>query len=200
MFEIDDGSSKGKRRARGRARGSTLPFVAVQHAGKTLFINKTTAVWLLQEGERVSSDRLFCVRSTQPFEVTVLLVRCKDKTISVNVMNIAKQSGITDCALFALACVTCLALGIDPVTVVHDQQQLRAHFVSTLTLSYLVLKKRKPVARVVETCTVYCYCWMTDDGDMMVCCDKCDGWFHFKYLKILPSDSTTWFCDKCAVK
>ena len=105
-------------------------------------------------------------------------------------MNVAKQSGITDCALFALACVTCLASGIDPVTVVYDQQQLRAHFVSTLesghVTAYLVLKKRRPVARVVETCTVYCYCRMTDDGDMMMCCDKCDGWFHFKYLKILP--------------
>ena len=28
---------------------------------------KTTAVWLLQEGERVSSDRLFCVREKQSF-------------------------------------------------------------------------------------------------------------------------------------
>ena len=31
------------------------------------FIRKTTAVWLLQEGERVSSDRLFRVRGKQPF-------------------------------------------------------------------------------------------------------------------------------------
>ena len=32
-----------------------------------MYIHKTTAVWLLQEGERVSSDRLFRVRAKQPF-------------------------------------------------------------------------------------------------------------------------------------
>ena len=31
------------------------------------YIRKTTAIWLLQEGERVSSDRLFRVRSKQPY-------------------------------------------------------------------------------------------------------------------------------------
>ena len=31
------------------------------------FIRKTTAIWLFQEGESVSSDRLFCVRAKQPY-------------------------------------------------------------------------------------------------------------------------------------
>ena len=35
-----------------------------------MYINKTTAVWLLQEGERASSDRLFRVRSSQPFNTS----------------------------------------------------------------------------------------------------------------------------------
>ncbi len=39
----------------------------IERDGKDYFINKTTAVWLLQEGERVSSDRLFRVRSKQPY-------------------------------------------------------------------------------------------------------------------------------------
>ena len=34
---------------------------------RTVFIRKTTAVWLLQESEHVSSDRLFRVRSKQPY-------------------------------------------------------------------------------------------------------------------------------------
>ena len=37
------------------------------------FIRKTTAVWLFQEGERVSSDRLFRVRAKQPFLKQALL-------------------------------------------------------------------------------------------------------------------------------
>lgn len=43
------------------------PVVAVTQNGKKLFINKTTAVWLLQENERVSTDRLFRVRAQQPY-------------------------------------------------------------------------------------------------------------------------------------
>ena len=39
MFEIDDGSSKGKMSKRKHSR-----FATVQHTGKTLFINKTMAV------------------------------------------------------------------------------------------------------------------------------------------------------------
>ena len=42
-------------------------FVEVSHVGRTIYIHKTTAVWLFQEGERVSSDRLFRVREKQPY-------------------------------------------------------------------------------------------------------------------------------------
>ena len=62
MFEVDEASSKRK-----ATKHKHCPFVEVKHNGRTLFINKTTAVWLLQEGERVSSDRLFRVRSRQPY-------------------------------------------------------------------------------------------------------------------------------------
>ena len=34
-------------------------FVEVEHNGHTLYIHKTTAVWLFQEVERISADRLF---------------------------------------------------------------------------------------------------------------------------------------------
>ena len=56
-------------------------FVETKHEGKALFINKTTAVWLLQEGERVSSDRLFQVRSKQSYgSVPQPLVHNKSST------------------------------------------------------------------------------------------------------------------------
>ena len=49
------------------------PFVQVKlgESCKTIFIRKTTAVWLFQEGERVSSDRLFRVRAKQPYSSDV---------------------------------------------------------------------------------------------------------------------------------
>jgi len=44
-------------------------FVEVHYNQKKVHIHKTTAVWLLQEGERVSPDRMFRVRARQPFSV-----------------------------------------------------------------------------------------------------------------------------------
>ena len=42
-------------------------MVEVNQNGKKFYIHKTTAVWLLQESERVSTDRLFRVRAKQPY-------------------------------------------------------------------------------------------------------------------------------------
>ena len=44
------------------------PFLEIKAPNdQTVFIRKTTAIWLLQEGERVSTDRLFRVRNKQPY-------------------------------------------------------------------------------------------------------------------------------------
>ena len=43
---------------------STL--VEVLYNGKKMYIHKSTAVWIFQEGERLSSNRLIRVRETQP--------------------------------------------------------------------------------------------------------------------------------------
>ena len=41
-------------------------MVKVNQNGKKFYIHKTTAIWLLQESELVSTDRLFRVRAKQP--------------------------------------------------------------------------------------------------------------------------------------
>ena len=46
---------------------ATQTYTPLLELSNGTFIRKTTAVWLFQEGERVSSDRLFRVRAKQPF-------------------------------------------------------------------------------------------------------------------------------------
>lgn len=70
MFSCVEGESKAKSKPR-----KYLPFLQVDLDGKSLYIRKTTAVWLFQEGERVSSDRLFRVRCKQPYSTTTSLVK-----------------------------------------------------------------------------------------------------------------------------
>ena len=43
------------------------PFVKVKVKGESVLIRKTTAIWLFQETEKISADRLFRARLKQPF-------------------------------------------------------------------------------------------------------------------------------------
>ena len=58
--------------ARGR---KYSPYVPIKQKEKEMYIHKTTAVWVLQEGERVSADRLFRVRNKQ-------LYTCKPQSLT----------------------------------------------------------------------------------------------------------------------
>ena len=65
------------------------PFVQVMVKGQSVIIRKTTAVWLFQETERVSSDRLFRVRLKQPYATTTTSIsdRCLEKSREVVVID-----------------------------------------------------------------------------------------------------------------
>ena len=63
-------------------------------------------------------DSAYSSASTDKIEVVAQLVRSTKRFIEIQVMNVAKQSGSVDCALFAMATITCLALDTDPLSVV----------------------------------------------------------------------------------
>ena len=66
LKQLDTGIPVYKRR-KSSSNDLLSPFVKVEIAGKELFIRKRTAVWLFQDTERLSADRLFRVRAKQPF-------------------------------------------------------------------------------------------------------------------------------------
>ena len=55
----------------------TRKYVEVHHNGESIFVKKSTLAWLFQEGERVSSDRLFRVRNIQPYSTSVQRIPSK---------------------------------------------------------------------------------------------------------------------------
>jgi len=61
-------------------------------SGTSIFIRKTTAVWLLQEDEPVSTDRLFRVRHKQPFSSNASTLAV---TANMSVCNPAVVTGTT---------------------------------------------------------------------------------------------------------
>jgi len=59
--------------------------------------------------------------------VTAALLNSKDSHINISMMNMAKQHGSTECRLYAIATMVCLAFGEDPTAIVFDQSMLRSH-------------------------------------------------------------------------
>ena len=62
-------------------------FIEIIHNGESVFVRKTTLVWLFQEGERISNDRLFRVRLKQPFNKTLQDDASQSKDSSLLVVN-----------------------------------------------------------------------------------------------------------------
>ena len=62
------------------------PFVEViTSSNKAILIRKTTALWLLQEGERISSDRLFRVRCKQPYSHNLSDIQTSQKARPITI-------------------------------------------------------------------------------------------------------------------
>lgn len=94
-------------------------------------------------------DSLFTSISEKTLELIARLVKTKEKSFNVSVMNVNKQTGSVDCGLYAIAAVTCMLFNEDPTGFVFDQKELRLHFVKILETksisSFPVLKTRRPV-------------------------------------------------------
>ena len=151
-----------------------------------------------------------CSRATMT--VISQLVRSSDKDIKIQVMNIGKQAGVTDCALFAMATMACLALDMDPLTVTFDQELLRPHLISILeskkVVPFPVRKNRRIATRIVklEECLIYCCCRQPmygpeeiakrdkrDDREVIAERDKCD-----KNKEMIGCDNCDeWFHEEC---
>ena len=150
-------------------------------------------------------DSAYTSVTTDTLDMIAQLLRSKDHCIQIQIMNVAKQTGTTDCGLYAIAIITCLALGMDPVSVVFKPEELRPHFVKVLETgtitAFPVVKHRRPTDRVknVEVVSVYCYCRLPDNGEAMVSCDKCEEWYHIHCITGPMPTSTpeSWFCDNC---
>ena len=66
----------------------------------------------------------------------------------MRVANVTKQSGSSDCGLYAIAYITHLAFGLDPSLFVFRQESLRGHFIWCLENKMLntfpILRERRP--------------------------------------------------------
>ena len=131
------------------------------------------------------------------------LINTNEDQLTVHIMNIAKQSGATDCGLYAVAIMSSLALGKDPCSIVFKKEDLRAHLQSIIEKEQITefpyTQRRKVRSRILHTevFDVYCICRMPDNGSKMVCCDNCNKWFHAACVEY-TDNRNKWYCTECS--
>ena len=96
--DIDDQSPADKEAQSKRGHNN---FFEITVKGKPIKIYKVTAVWLLQEGEKVSSDRLFRVRSKQPYSITSTLESHKNLSSSAS-LHVSEVLCVGDFCVFMI--------------------------------------------------------------------------------------------------
>ena len=114
------------------------------------------------------------------------LVNTDKPAFSVRMASVLKQSGSSDCGLFAIAYVTHIANRLDPSLCVFHQAEMRNHLIQCFEHKQLdpfpILKERRSsnLSKVISI-KVYCYCRSTYNGEKMVeCSGVCGEWYHIK--------------------
>ena len=155
---------------------------------QVLYINSGHWACLrVQQGEVfLYYDSVYLLASNETLHIIAQLVQSKERSLRIQLMNVAKQSGSVDCGLYALAMLTCLLLNTDPTTIVFESDKMRPHLVQILQCGkvsvFPIRKHRQPVEKVLrnQEIQIYCYCRLPDwaHDSAMVCCDSCHNWFH----------------------
>ena len=138
------------------------------------------------------------------------IVHSLKKSIEIEIMDVLKQHGSTDCGLFALAYATSLCLGELPTERRYNQGELRAHLSS-------IFEHRNPHPQPFPSChrekipasiikrtmviPVFCYCRLPEEGSMIECC-RCSEWYHEECERVdqevWEKEEIDWICTKCS--
>ena len=77
-------------------------YIEIEYKGENIYVRKSTIVWLLQESERVSSDRLFRVRVKQPYSTLEKQIPSKSlKEINYALPQVKDQVELGDLCVFS---------------------------------------------------------------------------------------------------
>lgn len=109
--------------------------------------------------------------------ISFLLAGNSINKLTVNCIPISKQTGSSDCGLYAIAVATSLAHGIDPQTQDFRQNEMRQHLIQCIsnkkmTVFPIIRTKHNIVTSFYQT-VIYCcpLCKKEDGGSKMVQCE-----------------------------
>ena len=109
--------------------------------------------------------------------------------LNVTVIVQQKQSGGSDCGLFCLANATALAHGIDPCTVLWNQEEMRPHLLECLQQKKMEMfphnKATITHAQKLYHLSMFCTCNRHFDGATLIECSNCKKKYHLENPKCI---------------
>ena len=125
-----------------------------------------------------------------------------DDKLEVDVVDVQRQEGGSDCGLFAIAYTVSVAFGELPQSVQFLQAEMRAHLVSLLEKEMFspfprTAGKRKPKKSRRVQIKLFYRCHLPEEYDDMVWCDNCETWFHYKCEGFSGNCEGTYTCQEC---
>jgi len=150
-------------------------------------------------------DSKYLAASTHLRAQIACLLMTEHAEITINFVDVVKQSGSYDCGLYSIAYATALAHGKDPATHQYNQEEMRPYLRKCLIDRKLKVFPHKAICpsgnfHSEEKLAVHCICRMPEiKGQPMVECTSCQEWYHFVCEKVTSKSMTSaeWYCTKC---
>lgn len=117
------------------------------------------------------------------------IVKTSEKSFQLKHVDVQRQRGGSDCALFTIANATTLCLGGDPHITSYVQKDLRVHFSKCIEAQHMSIfpqdhPRRLGRKRIIRNARVdvFCVCRLPWKGvstrGLLVQCQICKEWFH----------------------
>ena len=152
-------------------------------------------------------DSLYKTVPKETENLIASMVHVPSSDLKIVMMDVEKQSNMSDCGVLAIAYAGNICRGMDPCTVRFDHSKIRPHLATCLencqVSPFPILGDRVSVQRKPKTVELHCSCRMPErDGEKFAECDSCHIWFH-RHCMDIPSEvfdedsEVHWECNRC---
>ena len=175
--------------------------------------------WVCSSCDNVNGVRLYDslfrgVTTTSIDTQLGLLYADNSMQLEVEVPKIQQQLGWTDCGLFAVAVVTAIAIGSDPVYLTWIQGNMRAHMIQCIETEVITpfpsITRGKRTGEIpnphkyVIDCICHCnlpeFAYTEDGSAYVVQCDICKFWYHNQCYNLPNTSLSEYFsCNNCRI-
>lgn len=154
-------------------------------------------------------DSYYCSASDELKMQIASILHSEHPVIQLHFPAVQKQSGSSDCGLFALAFATSIVFNVRPEECLFEQRLMRSHLTSCFeerNISMFPMKRRRLCSTrtlKIDTIQLYCLCRMPEfSSSKWVQCSSCNGWFHAGTCVKVPEnclqrDDVHWYCPGC---